>query len=268
MQYFVVDAFTDRPLAGNPAAVLVLDAWPEADWMQALAAEFNLSETAFVVPQGQGHGLRWFTPGVEVDLCGHATLAAAHVLLHEQQTGAAAIDFHTRSGLLRVEPDGDGYAMRFPAIAMAPVTDTSEQQRIAAMLGEQPDELLIGPNYLAVFGSQTQVAALKPDFSALATLAEGRGVIATAPGDAHNFVSRYFVPSCGINEDPVTGSAHCALAPYWANRLGRDTLRARQISARGGELACRVVSDAVVLAGQAVTVMRGQLAAPVYSKRD
>ena len=161
-----------------------------------------------------------------------------------------------------------GYAMRFPAIRMDPVRDEAAVRDIAQMLGDTPQELLLGPNYMAVFASEQQVAALEPDFSALARLPDGRGVIATAPGDTHDLVSRYFVPACGIDEDPVTGSAHCALAPYWARRLGRDRLRARQISARGGDVGCRVEADQVVLGGQAVTVMRGTLDPLVYSELD
>lgn len=261
--YCVVDAFTDRAFAGNPAAVLVMDAAAPAAWMQSLAAEFNLSETAFLVPTGESDvwQLRWFTPVVEVDLCGHATLASAHVLF-ESGLADEVVAFDTRSGRLSVARDGDGYAMRFPATAMRSVD--SERDAIGRQLGAAPDELLLGPNYFAVYGSQAELAALKPDFNALAGLPERRGVICTAPGEAGSgldFVSRYFVPSCGINEDPVTGSAHCALAPYWARRLGKDSLRAQQISARGGDLLLRVDGDVVVIAGQAVTTLQGRLSA-------
>lgn len=271
--YSVVDAFTHRAFAGNPAAVLVMQHAAPADWMQALAVEFNLSETAFVLPTEEAGvwQLRWFTPAVEVDLCGHATLASAHVLF-EAGLANDTVAFDTRSGRLSVvrqgESEGDGYAMRFPVTAMDAAD--SEREAIGSQLGTVPDELLVGPNYFAVFDSQAELAALKPDFNALASLPERRGVICTAPADAGSgldFVSRYFVPSCGINEDPVTGSAHCALAPYWARRLGKDALLARQISARGGDLQLRVEDDAVVIAGQAVTTLQGRLSAAAMPPR-
>ncbi|MBR9813948.1 PhzF family phenazine biosynthesis protein [bacterium] len=264
-EFFVVDAFTSRAFAGNPAAVLVLPQPKPVEWMQALAAEFNLSETAFVVPHNGDVGdgvwqLRWFTPTVEVDLCGHATLASAHVLF-EQGLADDSIAFETRSGRLHVRQAGDGYSMRFPATAMTAADD--ELEALGDMLGAMPAALHVGPNYFAVFSTQADVAALQPDFARLAGLPERRGVICTAPGapgSGVDFVSRYFVPSCGIDEDPVTGSAHCALAPYWAARLDKHELRARQISRRGGDLLLRVDGDAVAIGGQAVTTMRGVLA--------
>lgn len=228
--------------------------------MQALAVEFNLSETAYLVAQGDAvWQLRWFTPAAEVDLCGHATLASAHVLFSSGQA-EQVIHFDTRSGRLSVQRDSRGYAMRFPVTPQADAD--AERAHIGDMLGAVPDELLLGPNYVAVFARQAAVAALKPDFFRLAGLPERRGVICTAPaesGSGLDFVSRYFVPTCGINEDPVTGSAHCALAPYWAARLGKSELRARQISARGGDLQLRMDADVVVISGQAVTTMQGVL---------
>ena len=260
-EFRVVDAFTNTAFAGNPAAVLALDRPASTAWMQALAAEFNLSETAYLVhEQADVWQLRWFTPAVEVDLCGHATLASAHVLFEAGQADGV-INFETRSGRLSVQRQGDGYAMRFPATAMT--NAAADIESIGGQLGATPEALLLGPNYVAVFPSQADVAALQPNFARLKGLPERRGVICTAPGDAGSgldFVSRYFVPSCGIDEDPVTGSAHCALAPYWAQRLGKPDLRAKQISARGGDLHLRVEGDTVVIAGEAVTTMHGRLA--------
>lgn len=259
-EFHVVDAFTDTAFAGNPAAILVLPHAAPEGWMQALAIEFNLSETAYLVKESDAvWQLRWFTPAAEVDLCGHATLASAHVLFSGGLAGGT-IHFDTRSGRLSVQREGAGYAMRFPVTRQSDAEDA--RAHVGDMLGAPPDALLLGPNYVAVFPSQAVVAALKPDFFRLAGLPERRGVICTAPGYAGSgidFVSRYFVPSCGINEDPVTGSAHCALAPYWAARLGKSELRARQISPRGGDLQLRMDVDTVVIVGQAVTTKTGAL---------
>lgn len=248
---YQVDAFADRLFAGNPAAVLPLEAWLPDGLMQAIAAENNLSETAFLVPQGSGWALRWFTPLAEVDLCGHATLASAHVLYRHRGVELAELCFATRSGTLRVRRDGAGYAMDFPAGVPRPV---AAPEGLAAALGATPREVLLGDDLLAVFDDEATVRALAPDMGALLAL-PGRGLAATAPGERHDFVSRFFVPRVGVPEDPVTGSAHCLLAPYWAARLGRKALRAFQCSRRGGEVGCAVVGDRVLLSGRARTFM-------------
>lgn len=263
MNYFLVDAFTlpDQPFSGNPAVIIPLadaDAWPCDDWMQSLAMEFNLSETAFFAPQPDGaFRLRWFTPTTEVDLCGHATLAAAHVAYAHLGLTSPSIRFESRSGPLVVTQLEDTLQMDFPARPATPAE--TDIDRLSAMLGARPTALYVGANYLAVFESEAEVAALNPDMRALATLEERRGCIATAPGNSADFVSRYFVPAAGVDEDPVTGSAHCMLTPYWANTLDQPNLVARQISQRGGLLQCGLRGDRVLLSGQAHTVATGQL---------
>ncbi len=261
-----VDAFTDRAFSGNPAAVCLLDTVVEAGWMQQVAAEMNLSETAFLfrrrceVPTA--FDLRWFTPKVEVDLCGHATLASAHVLW---ATGELALDeparFHTRSGLLTSRRVGELIELDFPANPPAPLPDAARMlEALGAALGVVPVSLHRGGSDLLVeLAEAAQVAALVPDLRALAAV-EARGVMVTAPGaEGVDFVSRFFAPRVGVDEDPVTGSAHCALAPFWAARLGRETLRARQLSARGGALEVEVRGARVLLRGAAVSVLRGEL---------
>lgn len=254
-----VDAFADRPFAGNPAAVCILQGPREERWMQDVAAEMNLSETAFLHPRDDGWSLRWFTPTVEVDLCGHATLASAHVLW---QDGLLARDaearFHTRSGLLTATRDGDWIRMDFPANPAdeAPVPDGLEQALGARALFAGRSRF----DWLVEVESEDVVRALAPDLGRLAAV-QARGVIVTArsSGGAYDFVSRFFAPQSGVAEDPVTGSAHCALAPFWARRLGRDALTGYQASRRGGIVQVQVRGDRVVLGGQAVTVMRGAL---------
>ena len=234
-----VDAFTDRPFAGNPAAVCVLDAYPNGGWMQAVAREMNLSETAFVVPRDDGDwDLRWFSPTVEVDLCGHATLASAHVLWQDGRVGKGdPVRFHTRSGVLGAQPDGDWIELDFPA---APANDPLVEVRELA--------------------SDDELRAFKPDMAELEART-ARVVYYTAPGgDGFDYADRVFGPKLGIPEDPATGSAHCTLAPLWAGRLGKDELMARQVSARGGVFRVRVAGDRVKIAGQAVTVLRAKLA--------
>ncbi|MDH5750935.1 MAG: PhzF family phenazine biosynthesis protein [Deltaproteobacteria bacterium] len=273
---FQVDAFTSSPFAGNPAAVCLLDRPREAEWMQALAAEMNLSETAFALlrqprqsgqqPQDSQSGwdLRWFTPAVEVDLCGHATLATAHVLYSE---GLLAPEeparFHTRSGLLTVTRRGAVLEMDFPADPPRELDEKTEDrlpEDLARALGTRPVWTGRGrDDLLALLGSEQEVRALKPDMSLLKGL-EARGVIVTASGGSgSDFVSRFFAPAAGIDEDPVTGSAHCTLCSFWAPRLGRDSLSARQVSPRGGELRVALKGDRVLLLGNAVTVFRGRL---------
>lgn len=257
---FHVDAFTDRRFAGNPAAVCPLRTWLPAATMQQIAAENALSETAFYAPRPgtDEFDLRWFTPEVEVDLCGHATLAAAFVHLRLRAGAPAQVRFWTRSGPLVVARAGDDLTLDLPALPAAP-SDMSEA--LAAALGARPRETLTARDAVAVFASAAEVRALRPDFAALSRLPGVEGVIATAPGgepDADvDFVSRFFAPALGIPEDPVTGSAHCTLAPLWAARLGKSTLRARQVSRRGGELTCTPRGDRVLLTGRAVLVLSG-----------
>ncbi|SEN72917.1 phenazine biosynthesis protein PhzF family [Actinacidiphila rubida] len=269
MRIRIVDAFTDRPFGGNPAGVLLVgsDEFPPEAWMQQVAAEMNLSETAFAHPltgaPDAGWALRWFTPVTEVGLCGHATLATAHVL---RTTGAdgGTIRFRTRAGVLSAETGGDGtITLDFPA---APLTPTTAPDGLATALGAQPLRVLdTGPDcgdLLVEVADEATVRALTPDFAALARLSE-RGIIATAAADdrsrGYDFVSRGFFPAVGIDEDPVTGSAHTALAPFWSARLGSDVLTGLQASARSGLVATRLLGDRVLLTGSAVTVVDGEL---------
>ena len=255
---FVVDAFTDVAFGGNPAAVCLLDAPADPAWMQAVAAEMNLSETAFVIPAGAAFGLRWFTPEVEVDLCGHATLASAHVLWEGWLPLAVDARFETRSGELVCTRADDLIEMSLPADPAEPITVTGE---LTDALGvEVTDVAQSRVGKLLALTDAAAVRTLVPDFGAIARLS-GAGVIVTAASDISDadFVSRYFAPGVGIDEDPVTGAAHCALAPYWAARLGRDELVGYQASKRGGIVRCRADGDRVILGGHAVTVTRGEL---------
>ena len=255
---FHVDAFTGTAFRGNPAAVCLLSASRPARWLQAVAAEMNLSETAFVQPLAGGFRLRWFTPLVEVDLCGHATLATAHVLWSE---GLASRDqdlrFHTRSGVLRCRPHGAGIELDFPA---RPAAACRPPAGLVRALGATPR--FVGRNqddYLVELASAQLVRDLQPDFVALAAV-RARGVIVTARGGKGcDFVSRFFGPAVGVPEDPVTGSAHTALGPYWAARFGRPRLVGQQLSRRGGVVEVELAGDRALLRGRAVTVARGQL---------
>jgi PhzF family phenazine biosynthesis protein len=254
-----VDAFTARPFAGNPAAVCVLAEAPQEQWMRDVAREMNLSETAFLVPQDGGYNLRWFTPAIEVDLCGHATLASAHVLWEEGRLAEnAQARFHTRSGWLLAERRGHWIEMDFPAKAEQA---SAEPAGLAAALGLTP--VYVGRNqfdYLVEVESAEALRAATPDHSALRKLPV-RGIIVTARSDVpeFDFISRFFAPGAGVDEDPVTGSSHVCLAPYWSRRLGKTELNAYQASPRGGVVRLRANGDRVILAGQAVTVMRGEL---------
>jgi len=260
LKIYQVDAFTDRPFAGNPAGVCVLPKPADETWMQNLAREMNLSETAFLVKQAGGFNLRWFTPSVEVELCGHATLASAHVLwetsLIDQKEHAR---FHTLSGPLSARKVGDWIELDFPLLPQRPVTPPPG---LAEALGVSPVYIGQGRHdYLVEVASEETVRALNPNFGELRNL-KVRGVIVTSkavmPG--YDFVSRFFAPGAGIDEDPVTGSAHCCLGPYWRDKLGKDELVAYQASKRGGTVRVRVGTDRVYLRGQAVTVMIGELA--------
>jgi PhzF family phenazine biosynthesis protein len=257
---FQVDAFADRPFVGNPAAVCPLTAAIPDALMQDIAAENNLSETAFFHPQGDAFSLRWFTPTTEVDLCGHATLASAFVLMTELEPARTEVAFRTRSGLLSVRRHDDEWVLDFPANPAAPA-DAATVARVAEALRAQPREVVRAKSLFAVFESAAAVRAVAPDFTALAALGTGVGI--TAPGADEtrpvDFVSRYFAPGFGVDEDPVTGSAHCTLAPLWAARLGKTALRARQVSRRGGEVSCAVAGDRVQIGGQARLVIKGTL---------
>ena len=256
-----VDAFTNRPFAGNPAAVCVLPSRPPEQWMRDVAREMNLSETAFLTPQEDGYQLRWLTPSVEVALCGHATLAAAHVLWEDGHLPAGQqARFHTRSGLLLAAQRGEWIELDFPATLAEPVPPPAS---LLEALGAKAR--FVGLNkfdYLVEVATETEVRSLDPNHAVLAELPV-RGVIVTSRSETpgFDFVSRFFAPGSGVAEDPVTGSAHCALGPYWSRQLGKSELTAFQASSRGGVVRVRVAGDRVVLGGQAVTVLRGELAA-------
>jgi PhzF family phenazine biosynthesis protein len=250
-----IDAFAERPFAGNPAAVCPLETWLPDDLMQAMAAENNLSETAFFVPEGDGYRVRWFTPTVEVDLCGHATLASAYVVLRWLAPSRDGVTFQTeKAGPLTVTRDGELLALELPS---RPPERCPEPTGMADALGKRPVEIYAARDYLAVYESAEEVKALSPDFEAVARL-DRFAVIVTAPGrDGVDFVSRFFAPGHGVNEDPVTGSSHCTLIPYWAARLGKTRLEARQVSQRGGALTCTLAGDRVKLAGRAALYLTG-----------
>jgi PhzF family phenazine biosynthesis protein len=254
---YQVDAFAVRRFGGNPAAVMPLEAFLDDAVLQAIALENNLSETAFLVRHGDDWRLRWYTPKVEVPLSGHATLASAWVVTERLDPGRSRIVFHTASGPLTVQRQGDRFAMDFPTRQAAPV---ATPPGLADALGARPVEVLHDRfNYLCLLDSAATVRGLAPNHPALGRLDAG-GVIVTAPGDeGYDCVSRYFAPAKGIDEDPVTGGAHCALAPFWTARLGKPEIRAYQASARGGEMTCRVSGDRVELAGTCVFYMEGEV---------
>ena len=255
-----IDSFTERPFVGNPAAVCLLKKPPEDSWMQCVAREMNLSATAFLLPRDGEFGLRWFTPTVEIDLCGHAALASAHFLWEQGRLAAdRPARFQTRSGMLTAEKKGNWIEMDFPATLAAP---DASAEILESALGIKAG--YVGRtcfDYVVEAGSEENVRALKPDFEALRRL-KVRGVIVTsrASGSGYDYVSRFFAPAFGVDEDPVTGSAHSCLGPFWKERLGRDELTGFQASLRGGFVRTRCVGDRVLISGQAVTVFRGELA--------
>ncbi len=252
---YQVDAFTEAVFKGNPAAICPLDEWLPGEIMQSIAAENNLSETAFFVRNGSGYKLRWFTPAVEVDLCGHATLASAFVLFNLLGEKQDRIVFETKSGSLTVVRRGDLLALDFPSRPPAPVEPCSG---LFDALGLKPTKILAARDYLAVYDSQDELRSLDPNMEGLKRI-DKFAVIATAPGNKCDFVSRFFAPAKGVPEDPVTGSAHCTLIPYWAGRLGKTQLRARQISRRGGELFCELHGDRVEIAGRGALFLKGEI---------
>lgn len=261
---FQIDAFAGRLFQGNPAAVCLLPSrtpgdparadWPEDALLQAIAAENNLAETAFVLAGSDPTPLRWFTPEIEMDLCGHATLATAAVIFRQPEAARNEVVFSSRSGALRVFRREDGLlALDFPS---RPPEACAAPAGLADALGGRPAGYFRSRDLMVVYETEEEIAALRPDFARL-TLPGALGVIVTAPGESVDFVSRFFAPGAGVPEDPVTGSAHCTLIPYWAARLGRTTLQARQLSARGGELHCRLNGDRVEIAGQAIPYLEG-----------
>jgi predicted PhzF superfamily epimerase YddE/YHI9 len=257
---FHIDAFTNRPLSGNPAAVCSLQGWLDDGMLRKVAAENNLSETAFLVPVGDHYDLRWFSPQREVKLCGHATLAAAYVVVHFLQPALQAVRFETlHAGPLLVRNDGEHFSMDFPGFVPSVCKILPTNLLPALGPGPRPSEVLeVNQTYIAVYKEQNAIQDMRPDFSLLEQL-HPYVVAVTAPGEDVDFVSRYYKPSYGMPEDSVTGSAHCALAPYWASRLGRAQLHARQLSERGGELWCEIAANRVILKGNAVLIMQGSL---------
>ncbi|MDZ4798521.1 MAG: PhzF family phenazine biosynthesis protein [Bryobacteraceae bacterium] len=258
--FYWVDAFAGRVFAGNPAAICPLDAWLPDATMQSIAFENNLAETAFFVPLEDGRfHLRWFTPALEIELCGHATVAAAWVVMNRLQPGLQEVMFDSRSGNLPVRRDGEMYELDFPS---RPARRVPLPAGLVQALGAEPEECWTGErDFMLVYDSEARVRSISPDFAKL-TAVDAFAVIVTAPGNNHDFVSRFFAPRAGINEDPVTGSAHCTLTPYWSGRLGKDSLRARQISARGGELVCTQRGDRVGIAGEATLYATGSFHLP------
>jgi PhzF family phenazine biosynthesis protein len=252
---YQIDAFTDKVFRGNPAAVCPLDNWLTDSELQVIAEENNLSETAFYVPVEEGFHLRWFTPKAEVDLCGHATLASAFVIFNYSDYAADTVKFETRSGQLAVTKSNDLLVMNFPS---QPAKPCATPLLLVQGLGKEPIEVLSSEDYMAVFENEDDVIALKPNFYALNKL-DLRGVMVTAKGKDVDFVSRFFAPRYGINEDPVTGSAHCALTPYWAGKLNKTKLIAKQVSKRTGYIECELKGNRVFLAGKAVKYMEGKI---------
>ena len=260
LKLYQVDAFTQRTFSGNPAAIVPLEEWLPDATMQAIALENNLSETAFFVPRGGGgFDLRWFTPLIEADLCGHATLSTAWVLFNRLGHDRDSVTFHTRSGPLAVVREGDRLVMDFPAQPPALIESAAGIGDVAGALGVEPEAVLAAPYVLAVLDSEATVRAVRPDFRRIAAL-DNPELIVSAPGTDCDFVSRFFAPAAGIDEDPVTGSAHCILTPYWAKRLGKPEVFARQVSARGGELWCALLGERVSIAGHAALYLEGTIA--------
>ena len=256
LSIFQVDAFSSKVFSGNPAAICPLPEWFPDETLQSIAAENNLSETAFFVGRDDRFQLRWFTPVCEVELCGHATLASAYVLFHELKAQSDTLRFDTKSGELVVTRDGELLRMDFPS--RPPAAVDNQPALIQALGGPGPVEILAARDYLVRYRSANEVRALAPNMEALKQL-DRFAVIVTAPGADCDFVSRFFAPAKGVLEDPVTGSAHCTLIPYWAKELGKTVLHARQVSARGGELFCQLLGDRVTIAGHAALFLKGQI---------
>ncbi|HYK54450.1 MAG TPA: PhzF family phenazine biosynthesis protein [Candidatus Eremiobacteraceae bacterium] len=252
---YQLDAFSSRTFGGNPAAVCPLSAWLDDSKMQAIAAENNLAETAFFVPAGDEYDIRWFTPLHEIDLCGHATLASAYVVFNHLRPGRDRVSFGSKSGPLRVLADDGRLTLDFPALPAKPVAAPA---RLAEALGSAPVATLEAKALVAVYPSERDVRSLSPNFD-LVSKVHHHGIVVTAPGDDVDFVSRFFVPNYGIAEDPATGSTHCTLTPYWAERLGKTKLRGRQLSARGGEFWCELEGDRVLISGHVSPYLQGSI---------
>jgi PhzF family phenazine biosynthesis protein len=255
LDIYQIDAFASRPFTGNPAAVVPLDSWLPDDVMLSIAMENNLAETAYFVSNGDGYDLRWFTPTVEMDLCGHATLASAYLIFEILGTDKSLLRFQTRSGELTVEKTDGRYVLDFPS---RPGKPAEAPAGLFDAIGVTPKEIYKSRDYMLVYESEADIIAIKPDFNSLLKI-DTHAVIVTAPGDKSDFVSRFFAPEVGVPEDPVTGSAHCTLIPYWAERLGKNDLFARQVSQRGGELRCELRGDRVKIGGGAVLYMKGEI---------
>ena len=255
--FYQVDAFSSRVFGGNPAAVCLLQSWLEDEILQAIAAENNLSETAFLVPKGKSkYALRWFTPAVEVDLCGHATLASAFVILSFVEPAWPSVDFETISGQLAVTRSGELLSMDFPSRKPEPA---AAPPLLSQALGETPLEVLSSRDLMAVFKDEETIKEMKPDFEKIKQLKDVFGIIVTARGREYDFVSRYFAPGIGVPEDPVTGSAHCTLVPYWSEKLGKEHLRAYRLSKRGVEIFCQYQGERVKISGQAALYAKGEI---------
>ena len=255
LKIYQIDAFAEKIFQGNPAAVCPLESWLDDSILQAIAEENNLSETAYFVPTKKGFHIRWFTPTIEVNLCGHATLAAAFVLFNMLNYEKETITFDSKSGDLIVTKKGELIEMDFPAETLKTCPTPEE---LVEALGKRPTEVLAGSDYVAIFDSEEDIGEIKPDFSKLANLGL-RGVAITAKGNDVDFISRFFAPKYGIDEDPVTGSAHCALAPFWSEKLNRKKLFAAQLSKRGGQVQCEVTGERVFLSGCAVKYLEGEI---------
>lgn len=256
---FQADAFTDKLFSGNPAAVCVMDEWLSDDLMQSIASENNLAETAFVIPDGRNFRIRWFTPAVEVDLCGHATLASAFVLFNVLDYTEKTIRFQSlRSGMLFVEKKDEMLILDFPTDKLE-LSSKEESQKVEKCLGKRVSELYKGlSDYMAVLGNEQAVRDAEPDFAEINKL-DSRGLVITAKGDSVDFVSRFFAPQSGINEDPVTGSAHTSLTPFWSARLGKNKMIAHQLSKRGGQLMCEFRNDRCLIGGKARLYLSGEI---------
>jgi len=254
---YQADAFTSSLFGGNPAAICPLDKWLPDETMQKIASENNLAETAFFVPEGDGYKLRWFTPEFEIDLCGHATLASAHIIFTELGYTKESIHFETlKAGTLTVSRAGDKYTMDFPS--RPPIVIEVPNGLVEALGGKEPKSILRSRDYFLVYDNEEDITELSPDFTALSKF-DTVGFIVTARGNNSDFVSRFFAPGAGIPEDPVTGSAHCNLIPYWADKLGKNKLHAYQLSARKGELWCELKGERVLMSGNAVTYLKGEI---------
>ena len=254
---YQIDAFADVLFSGNPAAVCPLDNWLDADIMQKIAAENNLAETAFTVPVENGFEIRWFTPTVEVDLCGHATLASAFVLINFEGFTDDKINFFSKnSGTLTVTKNGDLFTLNFPSDSLQKIENLSQFKNCFA---HQPIEAYQGKtDYLLIFENENQIVNIKPNFSEIAKI-NARGIIVSSKSENYDFVSRFFGPNCGVNEDPVTGSAHTTLTPFWTEKLGKTKLKAKQISKRGGVLECELKNDRILISGKCKTYLKGEI---------